>query len=53
LWCWNISHAAAQEVSLLPDYVVAKNARDLFNYRLAADQGNADAQVKLGLKGEV
>ena len=44
----NISHAAAQEVSLLPDYVVAKNARDLFNYRLAADQGNADAQVKLG-----
>jgi TPR repeat protein len=44
----NISHTAAQDVSSLPDYVVAQNARDFLDYRLAADQGNADAQVKLG-----
>jgi hypothetical protein len=32
----NISHTAAQDVSSLPDYVVAQNARDFLDYRLAA-----------------
>jgi TPR repeat protein len=43
----NVSQASAQESPHFPNYAVEQNTSDLFNYRLAAEQGNADAEVNL------
>jgi TPR repeat protein len=46
--CLNVSHTRAQDASPhFPNYVVKQNARDLFYYRLAAEQGNAGAEANL------